>query len=197
MGTSFKRSHTFPATLSAPTLQQATMTRLSAGDSWTCPGKTSQFLVDSLLLSHGSWCTQCSAYALQKSSPQSCVSSGSSMMGLMVTSSKRAYAIPRSTAPGAPAPTAVHCLPISTGDTHTQFSLSLCGVSGSQRVQGHFSFLVGMGFDSKCDFATPPPTPSSLWGFSFAFGSRLSPQSHSSTTQPPLKLLFHVKLQGL
>ena len=115
----------------------------------------------------------------------------------MVTSSKRAYAIPRSTAPGAPAPTAVHCLPISTGDTHTQFSLSLCGVSGSQRVQGHFSFLVGMGFDSKCDFATPPPTPSSLWGFSFAFGSRLSPQSHSSTTQPPLKLLFHVKLQGL
>ena len=135
--------------------------------------------------------------ALQECVSQSCVSSGGSTIGLMVTSSKRAYAIPRSTAPGAPAPTAVHCLPISTGDTHTQFSLSLCGVSGSQRVQGHFSFLVGMGFDSKCDFATPPPTPSSLWGFSFAFGSRLSPQSHSSTTQPPLKLLFHVKLQGL
>ena len=36
--------------------------------------------------------------------PQSCVSSGGSVVGLMVTSSKRAYAIPRSTAPRAPAP---------------------------------------------------------------------------------------------
>ena len=41
--------------------------------------------------------------------PQSCVSSGSSIVGLMVTSSKRAYAIPRSTAPRDPAPAAVHC----------------------------------------------------------------------------------------
>ena len=31
--------------------------------------------------------------------PQSCVSSGGSMVGLMATSSKRAYAIPRSAAP--------------------------------------------------------------------------------------------------
>ena len=42
-------------------------------------------------------------------SAQSCVSSGGSMVGLMATSSKRAYAIPRSTAPRAPAPAAVHC----------------------------------------------------------------------------------------
>ena len=41
--------------------------------------------------------------------PPSCVSSGGSMVGLMVTSSKRAYAIPRSIAPRAPAPAAVHC----------------------------------------------------------------------------------------
>ena len=41
--------------------------------------------------------------------PQSCVSSGGSMVGLMATSSKRAYAIPRSTAPRAPAPAAGHC----------------------------------------------------------------------------------------
>ena len=34
--------------------------------------------------------------------PQSCVSSGSSLVGLMVSSSKRAYATPRSTAPRAP-----------------------------------------------------------------------------------------------
>ena len=36
--------------------------------------------------------------------PQFCVSSAGSMVGLMATSSKRAYAIPRSTAPRAPAP---------------------------------------------------------------------------------------------
>ena len=41
--------------------------------------------------------------------PQSCVISGGSMMGLMVTSSKRAYAIPRCAAPRAPAPAAGHC----------------------------------------------------------------------------------------
>ena len=40
--------------------------------------------------------------------PQSCVSSGGSMVGLMVTSSKRAYAIPRSAAPRAPALAASH-----------------------------------------------------------------------------------------
>ena len=41
--------------------------------------------------------------------PQSCVSSGASMVGLMAASSRRVYAIPRSTAPRAPAPAAVHC----------------------------------------------------------------------------------------
>ena len=41
--------------------------------------------------------------------PQSCGSSGGSMVGLMVTPSKRAYAIPRSAAPRAPAPVTGHC----------------------------------------------------------------------------------------
>ena len=41
--------------------------------------------------------------------PQPSVSSGSSMVGLMATSSKRARPIPRSTAPRAPAPAAGHC----------------------------------------------------------------------------------------
>ena len=40
---------------------------------------------------------------------QSCVSSYGSMVGLMETASKRAYAIPRSAAPRAPAPASVHC----------------------------------------------------------------------------------------
>ena len=43
-------------------------------------------------------------------SPQSCISPGGSMVGLRATSSKRVYAIPRSSAPRAADPAAVHCL---------------------------------------------------------------------------------------
>ena len=43
--------------------------------------------------------------------PQSCVSSGGSVVGIMATS-KRAYAIPRSAAPRAPVPVALHCRPV-------------------------------------------------------------------------------------
>ena len=49
--------------------------------------------------------------------PQSCVSSCVSMVGLMVTYSKRAYAIPRSTAPRAPVSAAVYCWPIPLQET--------------------------------------------------------------------------------
>ena len=51
---------------------------------------------------------QGSVCALQESISQSSVSSGSSMVGLMATSSKRAYATPKSAAPRAPVPVAVH-----------------------------------------------------------------------------------------
>ena len=40
--------------------------------------------------------------------PQSCVSYDGSIVGLMATSSKRAYAVPRSAVPRAPVPVAVH-----------------------------------------------------------------------------------------
>ena len=52
----------------------------------------------------GSWCAQDALYALRESISQSCVSSGSSVVGLVVTSSKRAYAMSRAAAPRAPAP---------------------------------------------------------------------------------------------
>ena len=84
-------------------------THTSARDSWTLMASLGQSLVGSLLLSLGSWCIQVSLCALQGSVSQSCISSGSSVVGLMVTSSKRDYAIPRSTAPRVPSPTAVHC----------------------------------------------------------------------------------------
>ena len=53
----------------------------------------------------------------------------------------------------------------STGDTQTQFCLSLCGVSW--HTQGLFEprvSLTDMGFDSKRSFAPP----ASCWVFSFA-----------------------------
>ena len=96
-----------------PTLQQATTDprlcwRLldTQGHVW--------FIVGSLLLSPGSWCTGpwCAGFAcaLQKSvSPFLCVSSGDFVVGLMAISSKRAYAIPRSAIPRVPAPKAGYC----------------------------------------------------------------------------------------
>ena len=59
-----------------------------------------QSFVGSLLLSAGSWCTQGFVCAPSSLFPQSCASS---VVRLMVTSSKRAFAIPRSAAPRAPA----------------------------------------------------------------------------------------------
>ena len=53
-------------------------THAFTGDSWA---SLSQSLVGSLLLFPGPWCTQVPLRALQESFPQSCVSSGSSMVG--------------------------------------------------------------------------------------------------------------------
>ena len=118
MATSFKSSHTCIATLSAPNptaghhrprslLETPGHSRASLGQS----------LVGSLLLSPGSWCTKGSVCAHQKSISQACVSSGSPMVVLMATSSKRAYAVPKSAAPShtqvcctqSPCPSEVHC----------------------------------------------------------------------------------------
>ena len=110
MVTSFRRSHAHTATLSAP--------NPAAGQ---CQPYLHQRLLDihgqvwvSLLWGHCSFllCPGAQKVLFVPSNslfPQSIVSSGGSMVGLMVTSSQRAYAIPRSTAPRAPAPAAVHC----------------------------------------------------------------------------------------
>ena len=59
--------------------------------------------------------------------PQSCLCSGGSKMGLMATSSKRVYAIPRSVAPRAPDPVAVHCWHVPPQETlkHSSGSASV------------------------------------------------------------------------
>ena len=151
MEISFKRPHAHTAALSAPEPAAGhrwpTPPLESPGHSWASWG---QSLVGSLLLSPGSWCAQAFVCALWESVSPVLYKSGSSMVGLMVTSSKRAYAIPRSAAPRAPAHAAGHCWPvhlqetfkhssgsISVGslglDTH-KFCLSLLSVSGRYGV---------------------------------------------------------------
>ena len=94
MATSFKRSCARTATLSTPDPAAGHCRPMPLPET---PGHSQaslgQFLVESLLLSPGSWCIQGSVCALQESVSQSCVSSGGSVMALMATSSKRAYAI--------------------------------------------------------------------------------------------------------
>ena len=83
-----------------------------------------QSLVGSLLFSPGFWCIQGSVCALQVSISQSCVSSGTSTVGLMATYYKRAYAKPKSAALRARVPVAVHCWPVPPLK-HSSFSVSL------------------------------------------------------------------------
>ena len=69
--------------------------------------------------------------------PQSCASSGGFMVELMATSSKRAYAIPRSSVSRAPAPSASHCSPVPLQETlkHSSGSVSVGSLGpGSHKV---------------------------------------------------------------
>ena len=71
--------------------------------------------------------TRGSVCAFQEFVSQSCVSSGGSTVGLMVTSSKRAYATPRSAPPRAPVPAAAHCWPVAPQEMlrHSSVSVSV------------------------------------------------------------------------
>ena len=129
MATSFKRSHPHTATLSAlsPATGHCQPTSLLETPGHSQAG-LGQSLVGSLLLSPGSCAHKLLFVPSKRLFLQSCVCSGGSMVGLVVTSSKRAYTIPRSAAPRAPDPAQ------STADLHlrrrhsnTVLSQSLCG----------------------------------------------------------------------
>ena len=75
----------------------------------------------------------------------------------------------------------------STGDTQTEFCLSLCGVSGSWFVQGLFEPSERLWRVWSLILNAISPLLPSCWGFSFALGHGVSPSSHSSPPQPPLK----------
>ena len=149
MSTSLQRSHACTAACSAP--------NPAAGHHWPMlPPRTpkhsqaslDQSLFGSLFLSSGSWWTPGFVCSLQESVSQSCVNSGRSMVGLMVTSSKTAYAIPRSIAPRAAAPSAVHCWPVPPQETlkHSSVSVSV----GSLGPDVHQVYLSPLSVSGIC-----------------------------------------------
>ena len=126
----------------------------------------SQSLMGSGILSPGSWCTQVSVCALAESvSPVLC-KFWRLYGGLMPTSSKSTYAIPRSTALRAPPPAAVHCGSITSQETprHSSVSVSVgsLGPDAHKVCLSLLGSLVGVGFDYK------PEKP--CWGFFLALG---------------------------
>ena len=156
----------------SPTLQQDTINPLlcwrlldTHRQVWAVScGVTAPF---SLVLVHTLFCVSSKSLF-----PQSCVSSDGSMVGLMVTSSKRVYAIPRYAAHLEPLP------PLLTftfaGDTQTQFWLSVCGVSGSWCVQDLFEPYEHLWQVRGLILNVILPLLSSCWGFSFALGYGVS-----------------------
>ena len=110
MMTSFKKSHAYTAALSAP--------NPAAGDidphlCWRLLDTQGKVWV-SLLWGHCSFLLGPGVHKIlfvpsNSVFHQSFVSSGSSMVGLMATSSKRAYSLPKSAAPRSPAYVADHC----------------------------------------------------------------------------------------
>ena len=170
MVTSFKMSHACTATLSAP--NPAAGHRLPMPLLET-PGHSQASLdqspVGSLLLSPGSWCKQGSVCGLQESvSPVPCKfwwlygkDNGDLLQeGLM------------------PYPGLLHPEPLplrqplltctSTGDTQTQFCLSLCGVSGFWCAQGLFECSERLWQIWSLVLNAILPLLPSCWGFSFA-----------------------------
>ena len=77
----------------------------------------------------------------------------------------------------------------STGDTQTQFCLSLCGVSGSWCTEGFFEPSEHIWREWGFILNVNVPFLPSCWGFS-DLGHGVSPDSHSSAMQPLLQHLM-------
>ena len=106
------------------------LTSTSAGDPQTLKGRSCSVSVGSPGVHKVLFVSSKSLF------PWSCVSSGGSMVGLTVTSSKRVYGIPRSAALRGPATAVGHYRAVPPEETLKQFWLCLCGVSGSWYAQG-------------------------------------------------------------
>ena len=108
----------------------------------------------------------------------------------MVTSFKRAYAIPKSAANQSPYPCGSPLLTCSSpGNAQTQFCFTLSGVSVSWCTQGLFEPSEHLWQEWGLILNANSPLLPSLWGFSFALGSGVSLRSHSSIMQLPFQCL--------
>ena len=177
MPTSFKRCHVSTTTLSAP--------NPAAGHHWPMPlletpGHSQAslgHLVGSLLLSPGSLCTRFRLCPPRINSPvlfwrlYGWVNSDLLHEGLYHTQ----VWCSQSTCPCG-SPLLTHT---STGDTQTQFCLSLFGVSGSWCAQGMFEPSECLWRDWLLILNENLPLLPSCWDFSFVLGGGVSPHSHS------------------
>ena len=188
MLTSFKRSHSGTVTLSAPNPATGHHQPMPPPE---IPGHPQASLC------HVLWVTAPFSWVLVHTrfylcSPRVCFPSctGNSMLRLMVTSSKRAYAIPRSTAPRDPAPTAVHCWPIPPQETpkHSFVSVSVGSLDpGVHKVCLSPLSLSGRGYGVwfqpwSCPYyhlvrASPLP-----WDMGYLLKVTPAPYSHCSST---------------
>ena len=101
--TQWPRPHSRPPLTHASTRDSWTLTGKSGSVSWRVTAPFSWVLVHARFFFFVCVCVYHSLF------PWSCVTFGGSIVVLMATSSKRAYATCRSAAPRAPAPAAGHC----------------------------------------------------------------------------------------
>ena len=145
---------------SAQSCSRLPLIHTSAKDSWTLTGKSES--VSCGVTAPFSWVLVCTRFCLcpPKVCFQSPVSSGGSLVGLMVISPRRLMPNPCLLHPEPPAPwqaTADQYLCRRHSNTQKQVCLSLCGVFW---CTGDFVYalqvsLASMGFDSKCNFSPP------------------------------------------
>ena len=171
-----------------PTLQQATTDPHLHRDSRTLMSKSGS--VSCGVIVPFSWVLVQTRFCLcpPRVCPQSYVSSGGSMVGLMVDLLQEGLCHTQVSCTQSPCPCGRPLLThTSTGDTQTQYCLCLHGVFGSWCTQGLFE-------PSECLWRiwdlilnSISPLLPSCWGLSFALGHGVSPQSCSRAAKSPLQ----------
>ena len=176
MVTSFKRPHTGTATFSAPNPEAGHhLSRPLLETPGHSQGSLGQSLVGSLLLSPGSWCKQVSVCALRESVSPVPYKFWRLHGGVNGDLLQEGLCHTQVCCTQSPCPCNRPLLTCTfTGDTQTQFWLSLCGGSGSWCTQGLFEpserlWQVRGLIPNVISRLLP-----SCWGFSFTLGHGVS-----------------------